>query len=77
MPRKVLTAILVTEGTDLSVKQIVNTYLSNKEFYDNFVGKLNDVYKEVNAQEKRLDSTKTLNIEQLEPYNHNDTTSKK
>lgn len=46
IPRQILTAILATEGTDLSIKQIVHTYIANKDFYDNFVKKAMDAQKE-------------------------------
>lgn len=48
LPKQILTAILVTEGTKLSPKQIVNTYIANKSFYDNFVQKTMDIQKNYN-----------------------------
>ena len=48
LPKQILTAILVTEGTKLSPKQIVNTYIINKSFYDDFIQKTMDIQKNYN-----------------------------
>lgn len=48
LPKQILTAILVTEGTNLTPKQIVNTYIVNKSFYDNFIQKTMDIQKNYN-----------------------------
>lgn len=48
IPNQILTAILVTEGTNKSIKEIVHTYIVNKDFYDNVVKKSMDIQKNLN-----------------------------
>lgn len=46
MPEQVLTQILVTKGTDLSNREIVSIYISNKDFYDKLIKRSMDIQKE-------------------------------
>ena len=45
MPAQVVTAILVTEGINKPIKDIVHTYIVNKDFYDRIVKKSMDIQK--------------------------------
>lgn len=46
MPEQIIVAILVTEGVNKTPKQIVQTYITNKDFYDNIIKKSMDAQKE-------------------------------
>ena len=46
MPTQIVTQILVTKGTQLSIQDIVNTYITNKEFYDKIIKHAMDVQKQ-------------------------------
>lgn len=46
MPTQVVTQILVTQGTTISIQDIVNTYITNKEFYDKIIKQAMDVQKQ-------------------------------
>ncbi len=46
MPEQILVSILVTEGTNKSIKDIVKTYIANKSFYDQVIKKNMDIQKQ-------------------------------
>lgn len=46
MPTQIVTQILVTKGTQISIQDIVNTYITNKEFYDKIIKHAMDVQKQ-------------------------------
>mgnify|MGYP004527313693 CR=1 FL=1 len=46
MPEQILISILVTEGTNKSIKDIVKTYIANKSFYDQVIKKNMDIQKQ-------------------------------
>ena len=46
MPTQIVTQILVTKGTQISIQDIVNTYITNKEFYDRIIKHAMDVQKQ-------------------------------
>lgn len=45
MPEQILTHMLVTKGTTISPQEIVEDYLSNKQFYHNTILKSMDIQK--------------------------------
>lgn len=45
IPEQILTNILVTKGTTLSIVEIVEDYISNKEFYHNAILKAMNIQK--------------------------------
>ena len=45
IPEQILTNILVTKGTTLSIVEIVEDYISNKEFYHNTILKAMNIQK--------------------------------
>ena len=46
MPTQIVTQILVTKGTQIPIQDIVNTYITNKEFYDKIIKHAMDVQKQ-------------------------------
>lgn len=46
MPEQILVSILVTEGTNKSIKDIVKTYIENKSFYEQIIKKNMDIQKQ-------------------------------
>ena len=47
MPEQILTHMLVTKGTEISEQEIVEDYLSNKQFYHDTILKSMNIQKRV------------------------------
>lgn len=74
MPEQILTQILVTKGTDLSNREIVSIYISNKDFYDKLIKRSMDIQKEYIPDSMPRSSLPQLNkeLEKLENYSEDE-----
>lgn len=69
MPEQILTHMLVTKGTEISEKEIVEDYLSNKQFYHDTILKSMNIQKQYipdslppkSKPDKELDNKNSIN----------------
>lgn len=69
MPEQILTHMLVTKGTELSEQEIVEDYLSNKQFYHDTILKSMDIQKKYipdslpknSKPDKEIDNKNSIN----------------
>lgn len=68
MPEQILINILVTKGTTLSITEIVEDYVSNKDYYHNVVLKNMNIQKKYipdSIPKQSVPSTHTQNLDSL------------